>query len=110
MAEAKYIAASVSATKAIWLHNLLSELHMDTAGPTSLDINNQLAIMLTKDGILHCSIKHITIHYHYIHFLAENQEATPIYVPTDLQVADILTKSLGHLKHGYFTSVIRIIV
>ena len=40
-------------------------------------------------------MKHIDIKYHKIEEFVANKTAKPIYVPTDRQIADLLTKVLA---------------
>jgi hypothetical protein len=65
--EAEYIAGTHTAKEATWLRLLLSELGQDMSSPTILHIDNQSAIAITWNPEFHKCMKHINVHYHYIH-------------------------------------------
>jgi hypothetical protein len=56
--------------------------------------DNQSAINMSFNPIHHSRAKHIEIDQHFIRKKVEDKEIEPVYVPTEEQVADILTKGL----------------
>ena len=60
--------------------------------------DNQRAIKLAKDPVLHQRSKHIELHMHFIRNLVHDRVIEVLYCPTDDQVADIFTKSLTEEK------------
>lgn len=66
--------------------------------PTTLLCDNQSAIKLTENLILHARTKHIEVHHHFIQEKVQNKEIDLTYSPTADQVTHILTKSLGREK------------
>ena len=64
--EAKYMAVAAATREAIWLRQLISELGIDTVGPTPIHVDNRAAIELTKDSKFHTYAKHIDIKHHYV--------------------------------------------
>ena len=64
--EAEYMAVAAVTHKAIWLRQLISELRIDTVGPTPIHVDNRAAIELTKDSKFHTCTKHIDIKHHYV--------------------------------------------
>ena len=63
---AEYIAAAEAAKELVWLCHLLSEVHEDVVGPTTLYIDNWAADLLARNPVNHSAMKHIDVHYHYI--------------------------------------------
>ncbi len=59
--EAKYIARVHTTKEVIWLRQLLSKLRQGTHHPTTLLIDNQSAITITKNPKFHDQTKHIDI-------------------------------------------------
>lgn len=49
-------------------------------------------------------MKHIDVHYHWIHWVIEQGALHLVYCPTDNMVADALTKSLPSVKVKHFTA------
>ena len=64
--EAEYVTSSQVTREAIWLCLLLLEIHQLAAGPTSILIDNQLAIALAKYLVFHSLTKHISVQHHFI--------------------------------------------
>jgi len=62
--------------------------------PTSLFSDNQSAIRLVQNPEFHKCIKDIDVVYHLIREFQERGDISILYVPTKLQLADILTKAL----------------
>ncbi|GFR08273.1 retrovirus-related Pol polyprotein from transposon TNT 1-94 [Trichonephila clavata] len=83
-----------AAKEAIWLNNLLKELCCVTSVP-SLQIDNQSAIPLVKNPEFHNRTKHIDIRYKFIREQYENKQLNVINCSSEVQAADILTKSLA---------------
>ena len=49
---------------------------------------------MARNPVLHRKCKHIDIKVHYIRELVENRTIDVQYIPTEFQIADILTKAL----------------
>ena len=62
--------------------------------PTMLHEDNQGAIELVKNNKNHSRTKHIDVRHHFIRSHIENGNITIQYIPTENQIADILTKAL----------------
>jgi hypothetical protein len=52
-------------------------------------------LKLAKNLVFHEHIKHIEIHFHFIRQLVEDGSIELQYCPTEAQIANIFTKSLG---------------
>ena len=101
--EAEYMAAAAATKEAVWLHSLTQELSPSSfQEPTTLLIDNQSAMALVKNAVFHDRTKHIAICHHFIQEKIDNEEITLQYVPTNEQVADVLTKPLMREKHNHF--------
>ncbi|QRW26323.1 Gag-Pol polyprotein/retrotransposon [Rhizoctonia solani] len=100
--EAKYVAAASAAREILWIRSFLSELGFLTNGPTALLTNNQSSIALAKNPSNHQNTKHIRVKYHFIRELIAFKEIELKFIPTNEQVANVLTKPLGRLKFPKF--------
>lgn len=60
--------------------------------------NNKSTISIFKYLVQHSKTKHIDIWYHYIHDLVNEHIVRLSFVPTERQLANILTKSLDKSK------------
>ena len=88
-AEAKYIALGSATQEAIWLHQFLNDLKVDTKGSIEIMEDNQSTIAIAKSSIGHKRTKHIDI---------KQRNSTSAdwknYCPTADMLADIFTKQL----------------
>lgn len=101
--EAEYIAAAHASKEVVWLRRLLSELGQAPNAPTRLHIDNQSAIAIAKNPEFHDRTKHIDVRYHFLRQKVDSEEILLTYLPTDDQVADVLTKGLVRAKHERFS-------
>ena len=69
-------------------------------------VDNQLAMALVKNSTFHDRMKHIAVRHHFIRDEIERGMLNVEYVPTDDQVADVLTKALAREKHVCFTTAL----
>jgi hypothetical protein len=91
--EAEYVAAATTACQAVWLHRLLGELTSEEAHPPALMVDNQPAIALAKNPVLHDWSKHIDIKFHFLRDCVDGGQIVIEFVETGRQLADILTKA-----------------
>ncbi|GLU18737.1 hypothetical protein SLE2022_350210 [Rubroshorea leprosula] len=92
--EAEYVALNSCVTHAVWLRNLLKELHVTQKGPTEIYVDNKSSIALAKNPQFHERSKHSDTRYHYVCQCVEDKVVQLIFVKSHDQMADILTKAL----------------
>ena len=63
----------------------------------NIHCDNCSAINISKNHVFHCRTKHIEISRHFIRDLVEKKVVSLDFVPTEHQLADILTKPLDSL-------------
>lgn len=96
--EAEYIAGAAAACQAVWLSRLLDDIAGASAQQPILKMDNQSAIALSRNPVLHDRSKHIDTKFHFIRECVEHGRIGLDYVKTQEQLADILTKSLGRAR------------
>jgi len=96
--EAEYVAAATAACQVVWMRRLLTELTGVQAQPPALKVDNQPAIALAKNPVLHDRSKHIDVKFHFLRDCVDGGQLVIEFVDTGRQLADILTKSLGRLR------------
>jgi hypothetical protein len=106
--ESEYVAITHAAKEGLWIQSLLSQLFPGKLNPTTLFLDNQSAITLTKDHQYHAHTKHINIHFHFIHYIIKNGSIQLIYCPTDNMVTNTLMKALPSTKVKHFASQLRL--
>jgi hypothetical protein len=101
-AEVEYIALSVVVREAVWLRKLLAYLFGHVLDSIVIDSDNQSCVKILENRVFHDKSKHIEIKYYYIRDMVQRMVVLVQYLPTDEQVADVLTKPLTNLKFEYF--------
>jgi hypothetical protein len=104
--EAEYIAGMHAAKEAAWLKSLVSEIWKDQNNdlPIILYIDIQSAMLIAKNPKFHNRTKHINVRHHFLQQQVDLKAIILKYMPTNDQVADVLTKGLPHGKHDCFTA------
>ena len=92
--ESEYVVASLTSKEVVWARRLLSDLGFAQTKPTPLSSDNQSAIRLVQTPEFLKRTKHIDVVYHPIREIQARGKIMLFYVPTRLQLADILTKAL----------------
>ena len=92
--EAEYRALAQASTEIIWLNSLLSEIGIHNNGPAIIWCDNVGAKQLAANPVFHSRTKNIEIDIHYIRDKVLSKEIEVRYIPTEEQIADILTKPL----------------
>jgi len=80
--------------EAIHLRQLFKDLGYAQNQPTIIYEDNQGCIALVGNPVFHKRTKHIDIRYHFIRERVASKEVEIQYMPTELQLADLLTKGL----------------
>ena len=96
--EAEYVAAAIAACQVVWLRRLLGELTAVEAHPPALMVDNQSAIALAKNPVLHDRSKHIDMKFHFLRDCVNGGQIVIEFVKTGRQLTDVLTKPLGRLR------------
>ena len=96
--EAEYMAGAAGACQAVWLARLLGDIMGANIQQPVLKMDNQSAIALSKNPILHDRSKHIDTKFHYIRKCVDDGRICLDYVSTQEQLADVLTKSIGRAR------------
>lgn len=108
--EAEYMAATQAAKELKFLSHILGELGMRAMYSTEgakLLCDNMGAIALAKNVGYSPRTKHIDIRHHFIRELIENKEIELDHVGSEENIADLLTKGLGQVKHrGFCESIL----
>ena len=98
--EAKYAAINHAAREAIWLRSLLIELQLfPDVPPINVQTDNKGALDLAKNPVFHSRTKHIAIESHWVREILRDKLILISWVPSALNAADFLTKSLSKSVH-----------
>ena len=99
--EAELYAEAAAMNELKWLRGLMNEIgliHDDEESPV-LYGDNQSTQEVTKNGVKSERTKHIDIKYHFVTDEVVSGRIRLQWISTTEQLADILTKALGHQQH-----------
>ena len=101
------MALSDCSKQAVWIKTLIEELGFClTAIPIYRD--NQGAIFIASNAVQESHTKHIDIRYHYIRELINAKQVELMFVPGEMNPADIFTKNLMRVKFTQFQNQMRL--
>lgn len=92
------MAAFEAVQECIWLRMLLLTLCFSKEGMTMILCDDNSAINLSEDPLLHVQVKHIDIKYHFLCKHVASNEINLRYINTKDNIADIFTKALTQLS------------
>ena len=87
--EAEYVALVSCIQEAKFLRCLYEDLSMDKVDTVDIFVDNQSAIALAKNPVLHQDIK-----YHFIRVEVQNGYILLKYIPSEQNLADMFTKPI----------------
>ncbi|GKV29240.1 hypothetical protein SLEP1_g38182 [Rubroshorea leprosula] len=93
-AEAEYISAVEASNHAIWLRKMLSDMGQPQFDPSLIYVDNTSTIAIAQNPVQHKRTKHVHVKYHVIRQYIKNKQIQLLHCSSDVQLADILTKSL----------------
>lgn len=92
--EAEYMGTTPAVQEALVQRQLLCDLHLKQEQPTIIFEDNQGCIAMSNNPVMLKRTKHIDVRYHFIREKVENGDVVLKYIPTEDQLADLLTKPL----------------
>ena len=93
--ESEYYALSSTCQEVLGIRQLMTDFGYSMIDPTTIYVDNQSAIAISKNPIISDRTRHINVRKHFIREKIENNIISLEYIPTNLNLADMFTKSLG---------------
>jgi len=94
-AEAEYRAMAKTTCQVLWIQGLLKDLRVQVQGPTKLYCDNDAALKLARNPIVHERTKHIKVDCHFTRDKIQEGVVETKGIGTAEQ-PDIFTKSMCH--------------
>ena len=98
--EAEYVAAAHCCSQVLWIQNQMLDYGFNFMN-TKIFIDNQSTISIVKNPVFHQRTKHIEIRHHFIRDANEKHLIQVLKVPTEENVADLLTKGFDGTRFNY---------
>ena len=93
-AEAEYRGVANAAAECCWLRTLLQELHVVVDKATIIYCDNVSAVYLSENPLHHRRTKHVELDIHFVREKVQLGQFRVLHIPTQHQIADIMTKGL----------------
>lgn len=93
--EAELMALCQASCEVVWILNLLNSVEVKVVEPVSVYEDNQSCISVTVEPRKHKRMKHVEIQNFFVRELVEKGRVQLIYLPTEDQLADVMTKGLA---------------
>lgn len=97
--EAEYMALSSTVQESAWLDQFQSQFNFGGQQPIQVYCDNTSALDLAKTTGYSARTKHIDVRHHYLREHIESGRINLVHIPTNVMVADVLTKPLNQVKH-----------
>ncbi|PHT89035.1 hypothetical protein T459_04148 [Capsicum annuum] len=91
----------IACFEVVWLCRLLVEIGFPQSTSTPLHADNTSAIQIATNPVYHERTKHIEVDCHYIREAVDKGRITLPHVSSDLQIADVFTKSMPRQRHQF---------
>ena len=95
--EAEFVVATTCTCQDVLLRRILEELQFKQERATTIFCDNNSAIKLSKNLVLHGRSKHINVKYYFLRDINNEGTIKLQYCRSEDQLADIFTKSLRFL-------------
>ncbi|KAH9725755.1 retrovirus-related pol polyprotein from transposon RE2 [Citrus sinensis] len=107
-AESEYRALAAASAEISWIQSLFDELGIECSSLPMIWCDNVSAIELAKNLVYHSRTKHIELDMHFIRDKVLAKELEIRYIPSEEQIADILTKPLTFIHFNYFRAKLNV--
>ena len=100
--EAEYVAISEVSTKILFIAGVMKFLGMEITYPIEINVDNIGAIYLSKNATMGNCTKHVDTRYHFVREYIEKDIFKIVFVRSEDNKADLMTKNLGkdlYAKH-----------
>ncbi|KAK4377714.1 hypothetical protein RND71_004010 [Anisodus tanguticus] len=103
-AEAEYRSSAATVADLVWMISLYKSIGVEVQLHVLIHCDSKSAIQIATTPVFHEHTKFIDIDCHFIRENVQLKLVQLFYLASSEQHADILTKALTHMQHGYLLS------
>lgn len=107
-AESEYRSLAAASAELVWLQSLFSEMKIHCIEKPTIWCDNLSATELARNPVYHSRTKHIKIDMHFIRNKVVAGELNIHYIPSEEQIADIMTKPLSFTHFNYLRAKLNV--
>ncbi|KAL8145823.1 hypothetical protein AgCh_003826 [Apium graveolens] len=100
-AGAEYRSMVVVSCEITWLAASLKDTGLKNLPPTVLHCDNQAALAMAANPVLHERTKHVEVDCHFFMDKVNSRVIIPKHIPSHHQLVDVFTKALSTKQHHY---------
>ena len=100
-AKVEFFVATAAINQALWLRNILTDLHLEQKEDTKIFVDNRATIVISHNPIFHGKTKHFNIKLFFLRKVQKNGVVTLVYCRIDEQIPDVFTKPLPVSKFEF---------
>jgi hypothetical protein len=104
--EAEIKAIDMIAREIVYYRMILTFLGYEQLEPTKIYVDNKSAMDICRTIKLSHKVRHVNVKVHYVRELINQRVIQLIFIPTQFNVADVLTKALIRSIHNRHSSIL----
>ena len=90
----------------VYVRSILAFMGYEQTKPTKVYVDNKSAIELCRTLKVSHKVRHVNVRIHYIRELINARVIELVFIPSEFNVADVLTKALHSTPHERHTKVL----
>ncbi|KAG8493453.1 hypothetical protein CXB51_010754 [Gossypium anomalum] len=107
--EAEYRSLANYVSELLWVKQLLDELGLSLSQPPVVWCDNTSAVSMAANPTHHAKVKHVEIDHHFVREKVLDGTLQVNFIPSDKQVADVLTKPITPKQFATFRHALRVL-
>ncbi|KAH9672921.1 retrovirus-related pol polyprotein from transposon RE1 [Citrus sinensis] len=107
--ESKYRALSTACAEIVWIQALLGELKLKYSQIPIIWCDNNGAAALATNPVYHAKTNHIELDVHFIREKVTSKQVEIKYVPSEWNIADVLTKPMAYSFFNYYRDKLNVV-
>lgn len=96
--ESEYYALAETVKETLWLIELLKDLKVEICSSPIINVDSQPCIKMISNEKFSQRTKHIDVRFHFVKNALDENRIKLSYCPTDVNIADMMTKPLAGIK------------